>query len=37
MGTGVFETFTFPFSAPREYRPIILPEYPWQAEGPEIL
>jgi putative exosortase-associated protein (TIGR04073 family) len=37
MGTGFYETITFPFPLPAEYQPIVLPEFVWQAEGPDYL
>lgn len=37
MGAGLYETVSFPFQAPKGYRPIVLPEFVWQAEGPDYL
>ena len=37
MVTGVYETLTFPFQAPKGYRPIVEPEYVWQTPGPNVV
>ena len=34
MGVGVYEVVTFPFPAPKDFMPVITPEYVWQAPGP---
>ncbi len=30
MGTGAYETITFPLPLPEDYRPLVQPEYPWE-------
>ena len=37
MLSGVYETVTFPFPVPRNYEPIIRPEYVWEASGPSCI
>jgi len=36
-GTGLYEVVTFPFPVPEGFRPIVRPEFVWQAEGPEMV
>jgi putative exosortase-associated protein (TIGR04073 family) len=36
-GVGLYEIVTFPFAAPEGYRPIVKPDYPWQASGPDVV
>ncbi len=31
---GVYEIVTFPFPHPRDYEPVVEPEFVWQAPGP---
>ena len=37
IGTGLYDTITFPIPLPDDYRPLIQPEFPWQDAGPEYL
>ena len=34
---GAYEVVTFPFQIPKGYRPVVEPEYVWQAPGPKIV
>jgi len=36
MGVGVYEVITFPFPLPKDYVPVVTPEYVWQAPGPRM-
>ncbi len=36
MGVGIYEVLTFPFPLPKDYVPVITPEYVWQAPGPRM-
>jgi putative exosortase-associated protein (TIGR04073 family) len=36
-GVGLYEVVTFPFPIPEGYRPIIEPEFVWEARGPNIV
>ena len=37
IGTGLYETVTFPFPLPEGYRPIVEPEFVWEARGPAVV
>ncbi len=37
MGSGIYEMVTFPFPVPKNYAPIIEPEFPWDAQGPAVI
>lgn len=37
MLSGAYETVTFPFPVPRNYEPVIRPEYVWEASGPSYI
>ncbi|MDP3723741.1 MAG: exosortase system-associated protein, TIGR04073 family [Candidatus Omnitrophota bacterium] len=37
MVVGAYEIVTFPFPIPEEYRPVIEPEFVWEAQGPDIV
>jgi putative exosortase-associated protein (TIGR04073 family) len=36
MGVGVYEVVTFPFPLPKDYEPVIQPEYVWEEPGPRL-
>ena len=36
VGVGLYEVVTFPFPLPKDYAPVIEPEYVWQEPGPRL-
>jgi putative exosortase-associated protein (TIGR04073 family) len=36
IGVGLYEIVTFPFPLPKDYAPVIEPEYVWQEPGPRL-
>jgi putative exosortase-associated protein (TIGR04073 family) len=36
-GVGLYEIVTFPFPIPEGYRPIVEPEFVWDAGGPKVV
>lgn len=36
VGVGLYEIVTFPFPLPKDYQPVIQPEYVWQEPGPRL-
>ena len=37
IGVGLYEVVTFPFPIPEGYRPIVEPEFVWDASGPKVV